>query len=268
MIVCLSFCENDRAMALELARHIECLGGCKKHRCIVFHPKGVESHEIADRLRNSFAEMEVISYPARLHGWPDGPNQAFFEASEAVFHKYPKEEWLWMEADCVPTRKSWLDDISGEYRFCGQPILGALSATFDGHGKIVGEHVTGVAVYPGDFLSKCPPLRSIVTTTEHYRKSGGLPPAFDVYLAAYTVPRCAKTQTIRHYWKAFEFTEAMDGEIRCKYQKPHGVSNLVDMDAALIHGCKDFTLLNLVQRRLSNVLTQRIPEIMKENACS
>lgn len=250
MICAFSFCDSDRDMALELARHIECLGGCRKHRAIIFHPNGVDSRSIEDCLRGVFEAVEVVSYPPRLKGWPDGPNQAFFTAAELMHRKYPKEEWLWFEADCVPTRQSWLDDIAGEHRFCGQPILGALATTFDGSGKVVGEHVTGVAVYPGNLLERCPPLRSIVTTTEHYRKSGGLPPAFDVYLAPYTLPLCAKTQTIRHYWKAFDFAEALDGQIRCKFQQPHGASNVVDMDAALIHGCKDFTLLTITQKRL------------------
>lgn len=236
-------------MAHELARHIECLGGVKKHRAIIFHPADVQPHDIEACLRQVFDAVDVVSYPPRLKGWPDGPNQAFFTAAELIHRKYPKEEWLWLEADCVPTRQSWLDDIAGEYRFCGQPILGALSATFDGSGRIIGEHVTGVAVYPGDLMARCAPLRSIVTTTEHYRKSGGLPPAFDVYLAPYTLPLCAKTQTIRHYWKAFDFAEE-NGKIRCKFQQPHGASNVVDMGAALIHGCKDFTLLTIVQNSL------------------
>lgn len=250
MICVFSFCSEDREMAVELARHIECLGGVKSHRCLILCPANVDWREVERLLHSSFSTLEVVTYAPRLKGWPDGPNQAFFAAAEAVFKRFPKECWLWLEADCVPIRQQWLDHIGNEYRFCGKTILGAIENAFDAASKPNGEHVTGVAVYPGDFIAKCAPLRTIITATEHYRKSGALPPAFDVYLAPYTLPNVARTQTIRHYWKSDQFTEAKNGKVYCRFKLPYGASNVVDMDAALIHGCKDMSLLDIVQKRL------------------
>lgn len=253
MICVLSFCDSDMPMAVDLSRHIEAMGGVRNHRCLILCPAPVAWRPVEQALHAAFESVELVTYPPRLKGWPDGPNLAFFTAAESVFRKYPKETWLWLESDCVPMHQRWLDSIANEYRFCGKTILGAIENAFGLDGKPAGEHVTGVAVYPGDFITKCPPLRTLVTTTEHYRKSGALPPAFDVYLSPYTLPNVAKTQTIRHYWKSEAFSEAIDGQVYCRFRNPYGASNRVDMDAALIHGCKDASLLNIVQGRLSGL---------------
>lgn len=250
MICVFSFCDSDCDMALEVARHIECLAGVQDFRCMALHPENVDARGIAGYLESAFSSVDDVSYAPLLCGWPDGPNLAFFHAAQAMFKKYPKEPWLWLEADCVPMRSAWLKDIAAEYRFCDKSVLGAVAPSFDALSNRNGEHVTGVAVYPGNFLETCPPLQSLVTTTEQYRRSKSLPPAFDVYLAPYTLPNLARTKTIRHYWKAFDFTEGIGGLIRCKFKAPYGASNIVDMDAAVIHGCKDFSLLTIVQKRL------------------
>lgn len=250
MICVFSFCNHDRPMALELAKHIECLGGVREHQCLILHPSDTDPREIEDHLKPAFGLTKIVTYPPRLNGWPDGPNQCFYVASKAVQLMTLKEPWLWLEADCVPTGPGWLTEIYNEWRYCSMPILGALCDSFEG-GKVIGKHVTGVAVYPHDLYSKCPPIRSLVNTTEGYRLSGGSPPAFDTYLAPYTVPLCAETKTIRHYWKSRNFKESEDGTF-CEFEIPHGVSNKVDMSAALIHGCKDYTMLDIVQRRLTS----------------
>jgi hypothetical protein len=267
MICALSFCQNDRPMALELARHIECLGGVSKHYCHIFHPDDVESGDIFDCLQRAFGRVTGHRYRETLKGWPDGPNQCFLEAARCIELLPGRDPWFWMEADCVPTHSKWLDDIEAEYRYCGKTILGVINKTFDASGKANGEHVTGVAVYPHDFLSQCPPLKSIVNATAEYRRSAHCPPAFDCYIAPYTVHNCAKSHTIKHYWKSYDFVE-YNGQIVCKFRKNYGASNIVDLNAAVIHGAKDFSLLDILQRRLANPLTSTIPVIMKENACS
>lgn len=242
-------------MALELARHIECLGGVQRHWFMVFHPDDVEARDIIEALRSVCSHVSDMLYRETLKGWPDGPNQCFYEAAKTVelLTKGCPETppWLWLEADCVPTRPRWLDDIESEYRYSGKTVLGVLNNTFRLDGKTSGEHVTGVAVYPHDFLSNCPSLRSIVATTEQYRAAGHCPPAFDCYIAPYAVPNCAPSTTIQHFWKSYDFCEGLDGGIYCKFQKPYGASNRVDTQAALIHGAKDFSLLNIIQRTLT-----------------
>lgn len=250
MIACFSFCESDLLMALELAKHIACLGGVSKYSCLSFHPDKVDGRDIFEHLTNAFSGVVDVPYRETLHGWPDGPNQCFVEAARWVESLKSREPWLWLEADCVPTRSTWLDEIEGEYQFCGKSVLGVINSTFDLDGKVNGEHVTGVAVYPANFFSKCSPLRSLVEATDHYRKQGHCPPAFDCYIAPYAVPNCAKSEAIHHFWKSYDFREAPNGMVFCKFQKDYRASNKVDLRAALIHGAKDFSLLDIVQRRL------------------
>lgn len=250
MIAAFSFCKSDYAMALELAKHIHCLGGVRQHHCLILHPESVDSREIADLMHAVFGKVTVETYVERFVGWPDGPNQCFQVATTTIFKLGGKDPWLWLEADCVPTHPEWLDQIQHEHRFCGQPILGALENTFGSNNKVIGQHVTGVAVYPHDWLKQCPPLRSLIDATEMYRRQGNSPPAFDTYCAPYSVPLCATGGTMRHYWKSFGYVEH-DGIVTCEFKSPYGALNEVDMRAALIHGCKDYSLLDLVQKNLT-----------------
>lgn len=236
-------------MALELARHIECLRGVERHRCFLLHPSNVESSDIAKLCAEAFGEMRDIPYEERLKGWPDGPNQCFFEAANYISQLRGNDPWLWMEADCVPMRPPWLDKINSEYYAVARPILGAFENSW-ANGEITGKHVTGVGVYPNDFIHRAPSLKTIIDATIQYRAYNTVPPAFDVYLAPYSVPLCGETTTMRHYWKSHEYRRTSSG-VECAFRAPYGASPVVDMAASLIHGCKDFSLLDLVQEQLS-----------------
>lgn len=261
MICVFSFCTHDREMALALAQHIECMGGVEKHDCIALYPDSVDAQKILGHLYKAFLAVQIVTYRETLTGWPDGPNQAFQEACQAIAARSDNEPWLWMEADCVPTSPRWLDIIEREYQWNGMQILGRFEQTFDGQGKVVGKHVSGVAVYPHDLLKTTPLIRTLTKATSAYRNGGGLPPAFDVHISHYTVKNCGESLSIQNYWKSRNFRETARG-VECDFQIPYGVSNVIEMDAALIHGAKDFSLLDIIQKRL----TEPIPEIMTENA--
>lgn len=257
MICAYSFCEKDKTMALELAKHIECLGGVKDHKLLLLNPADVDGRDILAILERAFGWCKHITYPSRLHGWPDGPNQCYAVAAEEVMKMPGDEPWLWMEMDCVVMHSKWMDDIQHEHRYCGLPILGAFENTFGLNGKVVSRHVTGVAVYPHDWWVKCPVLKSLVTCTETYRMQGGSPPAFDVYISPYAVPICGTGAAMRHYWKSRNYREK-DGVVTCQFDTPYGASPVVDMNAALVHGCKDYSLLDIVQNRLTNLSASTI----------
>jgi hypothetical protein len=243
-----SFCKKDFVLARELARHIEAMGGVRKHGVLLIHPDNVDGREIESCLVRCFGRFKSLPYRETLKGWPDGPNQCFAVAARAMM-EFSKEPWLWMEADCVPTRPEWLDEIETEHQYCGQPILGVLENTYGPEGEVVWKHPNGVAVYPHDWWKICPILATMESATDSYRLSGNLPPAFDCYQAPYSTPRCSESRTIKNLWKSFGFTEE-NGRVKCKFQQEYGASSDVDMSAALIHGCKDFSLIDIVQSRL------------------
>jgi hypothetical protein len=251
-IICVfSFCASDRAMALEIARHIEAMGGVTKHRCIVLHPSNVDGREIIRHLESAFGEVRIVAYRPYLHGWPGGPNQCFYEAAKAVLEMPGNAPWLFMEADCVPTNPTWLDEIASEHQLCEQPILGVFNDTFDANGRVVGQNIEGVAVYPRDLLKRCAQLRTIIDSTEQYLRWGAVPPSFNTYIGPYTTKICAPATTIAHYWKSHSYKLWEDGIVRCRFKIPYGADDEVDMNAALVHGAKDFSLLDLVQGRLA-----------------
>lgn len=265
MICVFSFCASDCDMAIAIAEHIGCMGGVGNYECYLLYPNDVDARDIMAPLEQSFLALHIVTYQPLLNGWPDGPNQAFQEAAQAIYGRSDNQAWLWMEADCVPTSPRWLDIIQTEYEWNGRPILGRFEDTWNGSGKIIGKHVSGVAVYPHDFLKTTPLVRNLTRATKEYRRGTGLPPAFDVVIAPYTVKNCTESMSIQNYWKSHNFREE-NGEVVCDFQVPYGASNVVEMDAALIHGAKDFSLLDIVQDRLTRVLTEPITETINDTA--
>lgn len=256
MNVVFSFCKTDREQAARLAAWILKLGSVENHKCIIVHPNDTNTDGMEESLRQAFGSVEKFTYDAQLSGWPAGPNEQHARIAIAMARRPDKSgPWLFMEADCLPTRASWLNEIDTAYRLYGMPMLGALNNTFEtATSRVVGKHVTGVAVYPQDFARRCPLVRNMIETSAEYTRSGHMPPAFDCYYEAYTVPMTYVSPLIQHFWKAQNFREE-DGQIICDFQRPYGATNAVSSEAAMVHGCKDFSLLEILEKRLGVVST-------------
>src|SRR5208337_4343819 len=81
-------------------------------------------------------------------GYWGGPNLMFKAAMELMEREFPGSPMLWCEADTVPMRPTWLEEIEAEYAACGKPFLGQKitdSADFT--------YMTGTAVYPPNVRS-------------------------------------------------------------------------------------------------------------------
>lgn len=227
---------GDADLALSLLKHLSDPSDSSHSReaVLLISPLLVDRQgELLEATRSAFASASVCVSPNEdTRGWPWAPNRMF---SSAVERMGGKEEWLWLEPDCTPLTRDWLDQIETEYHTFRKPYLGTTRETFlrDPEGKIHGadgRHLIGVAVYPGDMLD-----RSLL-----WKFFDEEP--FDVYLRWEIVPHAHESELFAHNWKSSNFRgkrgEALswDGED----QTP------IPAKAVLHHGCKDGSLLRVV----------------------
>jgi hypothetical protein len=61
-----------------------------------------------------------------------------------------KEPFLYMEADCVPTRPGWYPEIEDAYRIAKRPFMGPIVPASARFGNP--QHMAAIAVYPSDLV--------------------------------------------------------------------------------------------------------------------
>lgn len=150
MLCVIPFFSGDRHLALQLAQHIERLGGVKHHTCLLVVDKGTMKDGVVEPLQKAFASVEVIyAEPAGAQGtWGNGTtdataaNEMFLTAAIYVQERL-KVPFFWMEPDATPMRSTWLDEIEAEYKSGRKAFMGAY-VNIPPHEP----HMSGVAVYP------------------------------------------------------------------------------------------------------------------------
>lgn len=79
-------------------------------------------------------------------GWPNGPNQMMGESYEFLVEESRRNRYLgakavlFMESDCVPLCRDWIDKLKAEYQACGRSVLGAWIKSGDASSP---EHING-----------------------------------------------------------------------------------------------------------------------------
>lgn len=151
-------------------------------------------------------------------GYGVAANTMFVEALTTAEAWFPGHAVLWCEADTVPMRTGWSDEIAAEYAACGKPFLG----DFHADGGIA--HMTGVAVYPHNWSELAPCLAALPGKDPEC--------GWDTQCAYETVPKMARSKTIQQIWRPAKFTK----ENR----------ELVRAQTALFHQCKDGSLIDVL----------------------
>lgn len=191
LIIVLPFCKSDADKAVRLLQWIKELGGCPENDCVTL--AAVDVPDEIERNVNVLAHMDVFAaaYPVRTpfklqdEKHPIGPNW-MFETVLKYFHKTKgTRPFLWLEPDCVPMRKGWLQEIENEYARCValQKRILACTAEFTNPKwpKVI---ASGTAVYP-------PNAWEIYKSLQTNRKV-----AWDVQFADKVMPMVMKSRTI------------------------------------------------------------------------
>src|SRR2546430_696433 len=186
--VVIPFCPSDDARALELLRWIEVLGGCHNHHCslladaCVSWESGIELLSVARRVFAS-ARLDVVG--PFDDGWPVAANRMFLAAADRA-----RAPFLWLEPDCVPLKKGWMDEIERAYQECGHLFMGRVTrAMLKG---VPCTYLPGAgSVWPAD---------SFLTLSELIAAKPDV--AFDVAVRIKVVPEAWNTLLVHYMWGA------------------------------------------------------------------
>lgn len=235
MLICIPFFSGDRHLAVSLIDWIAQLGGTKTHDLLLVVDASTNSAGIADTARMCFHSVqEVQAEPVGVQGeWGKGTtnatacNEMWLTASIFIQHKFPKRRWFWLEADAVPTRPSWADEIENEDRNARKPFMGAFVniPPFE-------PHMSGIAVYPYNVAD--------------YSMNMAVPQniAWDYAGRRETVGK-----------KMAHFTDLIQHEYRIDGKEPTFPTleslSLIKPRTAVFHRCKDGTLVARLREKLS-----------------
>lgn len=269
MICLLNFCHKDRDQALNLVRWIGELGGCKGHDLILqssitaaanglVSELEVAAHDLFDSVTTRVTDIQDE------RGWPYSCNTAWLDA--VMFMRYRparpwlftklehppgtpkwKEEaaaasikltvpWFWMEPDCVPLTKDWLDKLAAAYAECS--ARGKQAKYFLGGEVKQPEHrMSGVGVYP------C----KVAEFTRGFPFLSNNPAPWDQVLAQDFAPHVEYTPLIQNVWNWVPG----DKESAPKFPQISALL-LIDPNAVLFHRCKDGSLIERLREQKSS----------------
>lgn len=262
MIVVIPFCAKDLSLVSTLLEWIDDLGGCRKHACLLVADSKLTDSEVAPIRKTAKLVFKTVNFVRTPYSiklsktgdspWPVGPNWMFY-CSAMYLGMSAKEQWLWLEPDCVPLRSGWLEKIETEYQVKQKPFLGPVIETQNKSFKP--QYLNGTSVYPANALKYFH-----VPMVDFLKGAGN---AFDVAGSGQTVPNCHFTSLIQHgytdsaginHWGTYpnqplvfkEFKSAADGE------------NVVTPDiirpgAVLFHPCKNGSLIELLRKSKEQV---------------
>lgn len=233
-VVVIPAADHDSQMMIKNLSWMENLGGCKAFDAVVnqdesMHP--IVAKQLIEHANKVFASVRVVRYQRPpMTRWPWAANWAFQCAAWYMLEELQRP-WFWMEADCVPLKKGWLEAWFGEYRTCGKPLMGAI---VDGRG-----HLNGTAIYPYDFAEISPvAMRSTDV-------------AWDWEMRAETIHLSHHSKLLCHVWGIVNGnTSPYDGP-SAQFTSQQEVDRWVCPDAVLFHRSKEGSLIDRLRERMA-----------------
>lgn len=151
ILAVIAFCGKDVELAKKNLEWMHELGGAKEYPCLLSYDDyttRTRVTEIRKLAEQTFSEVKLNPYRARTDlGWPSGANLAWQATARFIQDNY-KLPWLWIEADAVPLKPTWLDEIAAAYYKSGKSFFGPV---VDERG-----HCNGVMVYAWNAASRLP----------------------------------------------------------------------------------------------------------------
>lgn len=240
LLLALQFHKGDKEQAMALARLLADLGPSPHH--LLFYARYDCDHDAAtiDYCAQAFAGTHHASSKRKISGWPIGPNAMVMDLFQLSHLKHKRGEWdysgiMLLESDCVPLRRTWLDEIHQEWAEGKQLVLGHWIGQKNNPNQ---SHMNGNLIFS-------PRL----TFTFGQLLSDNVPKqAWDV-------------EFWRYYWKAARASKLIYSDYRVKftdcatlhaprsYPKGHAFPG-APIQPAWLHGCKDPRALECVRAAL------------------
>lgn len=231
---------GDCALALKLLQWIITLDGQRDRHCLLIcssaTPRAVVK-AVSSTAAKAFKWTRLVHppNPPKDESWPRGANWLFNSAVRYV-HRSLHTPFLWLEPDSVPMRPGWLEDLGIEYANTEKLFMGAPIDLQCNH-----RGISGVAVYPPDTLD----------LIGSWLRNLNVP--FDVASGRIIWPMAHVTPLIYHWWGSKEKPPTFR-----EHRSPENPDNTLIVDSlpaetVLYHRCKDGSLIDILERRVSAV---------------
>jgi len=243
MLVVLPFCLSEAPLARLLVEHIGRLGGCQGHKVLIATTPDAahcaEALTIPLRAAGFDRVDATVLHSVAEIGWPGSPNQMFREVARLLALARNPDAWYFMEVDNTPLTADWLGALATEHntsrlRFCGAVVDTEMRA--NGVPFVDGKHMVGTGVYPANFFEQSTLVKYI---------PNHIP--WDIYLQWEIVPAAKATTLIQNNWATKNY-RLENGRILCEEANEYGKANPVRPGAKIVHGCKDGSLIRLLQQ--------------------
>ena len=186
--------------------------------------------EAAGGLVGSWVTFKVLP-DEQENGYPGSASHLFVRTMEQAERDYPGHPVLWVEADAIPTRPTWFEEIEAEYQTIGSPFMGHLELS------VFPPHMAGVAVYPPNWRELSPMLASSHLAPDTRQWGRGKGQAFDTYAAPEVLWQAGQSTRIQQVWNCPRITE-------------ENIDAIIKPETALFHQCKTGALINVLSGRL------------------
>jgi len=201
---------------------------------------------------DGFFETVISIRPAATGGWPAACNKHFFAAANWCKNE-ATGPWYWMELDTVPLFHGWADCLEDEYKKSGSMFMGMVVPTrkiLQDGGILIDSldpHMVGTGIYPKDTGGLMSAMRGM---------DESIP--WDIQLRKLMMASCHNSDMMAHRWGTENYRISKDGlALYCDSRKtnPRGADfgTPVILPKAIIHGCKDASLMNLVRASKKSV---------------
>jgi hypothetical protein len=236
LLTVIAYHNGDVSLLSKLLAYIKTMGGCKDFPCVLFPDSQIpveQRKEIKEQADEVFGYVEAWSMkvPAELKGHK-AANQVFLAAMIRIREMF-RFPFLWLEPDCVPIVRTWLEDLCSEYYAQPKRFMGCVIKVNRqiNSVRMPDYMMAGCAVYPSD---------AVRDLTEACKGEF----AWDVSGANVTVPRCANTPLIQHFWGRQDAVPTFKIERETKDPENVYTLDFIHPDTVLFHRCKDGTLID------------------------
>ncbi len=253
LLIAVQYCPLDKDMGEALLRLIADLEEKKCDTATILFSTRYDMDPDPELVRYVSRRFDVLTHRSRrkADGWPAGPNAQFADTYSAFVNhtKSGTKGWnfdycLFLEADDVPMRRGWHEEIRQEAYLSGKMVIGPWLKPMDcGH-----EHINGNCVIHKDFWRKCrqvftpPSSRGWDVAIKHDMMRNGHPSKL-----IYSDYRLGTTD---NPWKS---DEHFLGPRR--YLDPSNALYGQDLYPSVLHGCKTTQGLDAVRKKLLTAAT-------------
>ena len=197
--IILAFHEGNSDLALTLAKLINELGSNKDRRAYFIATAATRNTSlISSELSKGFGRVTEVKMGHQYLDPACRTNEQFFSVAIAMAQQ--DRPWLYLEPECVPLCREWIDKLEREYVRGGRPTMGREFQQQDTEdGVRILRRVHGNAIYAYNLIAGSPLVHNLGKYTAAYAHSGVSPQVYDRYVAGEMSKLNQSTDMIGYY---------------------------------------------------------------------